>query len=52
MSNMHTYNYECDICHSTIDMELNNVIEVDPSCPCGNKMDLIFYLKSSDTRTI
>ena len=49
MSNMHTYNYKCNTCHSTMDMQFNNVIEKDPICSCGFQMDLISYVRSQDT---
>ena len=47
---MHTYEYEC-ACGNNMKSELHTQLSEHPKCwICKNKMDLIFYLRSSDTR--
>ena len=31
-------------------MEIHHIHDYEVMCPCGNKMTLIFYLSSPDTR--
>ena len=51
MSYMHTYEYDCT-CGAGLKMELHKKADKHPLCPACNKekMDLVFYLRSPDTR--
>lgn len=33
-------------------MEIHHIHDYEAMCPCGNKMTLIFYLSSPDTRAL
>jgi predicted SprT family Zn-dependent metalloprotease len=50
ISYMHTYEYEC-ACGSKMKSETHTESPDRPNCwICDNKMNLIFYLRSPDTR--
>lgn len=47
---MHTYEFLCNICGTKINMEIHKELDYNMHCPCGIKMELMFYLKSPDVR--
>jgi hypothetical protein len=47
---MHTYEFICGNCKTKISMEIHKKLEYNMHCPCGLKMDLMFYLYSPDIR--
>jgi hypothetical protein len=50
MSYMHSYEYTCE-CGCKLTAEKHSKMEDTPKCGfCGNAMDMVFYLRSPDTR--
>lgn len=47
---MHTYEFECVGCGTKAKFEIYKELDYTMYCPCGNKMVLMFYLNSPDTR--
>jgi len=50
MVSLHTYEYECPKCYNKIKMEIHRKLDRHIMCPCGQDMDMVFYLRSPDTR--
>ena len=47
---MHTYEFECNNCSTRMKLEIHEELDYNMECPCGTKMELVFFLKSPDTR--
>ncbi len=47
---MYSYEFTCNKCNAKINAELSYELNYNYYCPCGSKMDLVFFLKSPDTR--
>jgi len=47
---MYTYEFICNKCSAKINMELSYELNYTLYCPCDKKMELVFFLKSPETR--